>query len=268
VFFSEAPVTPATLFDYAALAEDDRAFVLAKTADIRLRMKRAAEDIIAIGRDLVAVKGRLGHGHFEGWLSAEFEWSDQTARRFIHVAERFGDKQQIVAFAPSALYALSAPSVPESARQEAEVRASRGEEITHTMAKEIINAHRPPAGGYQCEPDEIFSGPGGEVEEPAPPPPAPASPWSERERTLREKIEAGDAVAVNMTTDRQLVEWAQARGLYVRIDRATEWGNPFHGGSHRTTLLRGSRSAYNRAPSPAPGRLARSADWCRVPSGR
>jgi hypothetical protein len=45
-------------------------------------------------------------------------------------------------FAASALYLLSAPSTPESAREEAIDRAEAGEVMTHAKAKAIIAAHR------------------------------------------------------------------------------------------------------------------------------
>jgi Protein of unknown function (DUF3102) len=40
-----------------------------------------------IGRELLAIKVRLGHGHFGPWLAAEFGWSDRQARRFMRVAQ-------------------------------------------------------------------------------------------------------------------------------------------------------------------------------------
>jgi len=42
---------------------------------------------IRIGRELLAIKGRLGHGHFGPWLAAEFGWSDRQARRYMRAAQ-------------------------------------------------------------------------------------------------------------------------------------------------------------------------------------
>lgn len=74
-------------------------------------MKRTAEDIIAIGQDLIEVKERLGHGKFLPWLRSEFEMDQKTAWRFMEVARRFGDKiGNLPNLRPSALYELlSAP---------------------------------------------------------------------------------------------------------------------------------------------------------------
>lgn len=133
-----------TLFDYSGMDPETRIVVQQRTSEIKGLMRRAAQDIVDIGLKLIEVKERLGHGGFEAWLGAEFGWSDQTARRFMHVAKRFGQNQQIVGFEPSALYLLSAPSTPDAAREQALEHAASGQPMTHTKAKEIVAAHKPP----------------------------------------------------------------------------------------------------------------------------
>ncbi len=107
-----------TTFDYSVLP-DQTAMELRMSAErVRMRLKRSAEDIIAIGQELTAAKVRLPHGQFGVWLVAEFEMTDQTARRFMQVAERFGGKSNIMLdFSPTVLYQLAAPSTPESVVQ-------------------------------------------------------------------------------------------------------------------------------------------------------
>lgn len=133
------------LFDYEVLAPNVRAEVEVRTLAIRGRLRSAAEDIVAIGGELVAVKAALGHGRFGDWLSAEFHWTDRVARRLMAVHERFkSDNLSDLAFGPSALYALAAPSVPDEARAEAIERAEAGETITHKVAQKIVSEHKPP----------------------------------------------------------------------------------------------------------------------------
>ncbi len=88
---------------------------LAKIAErIRTRMKRTVEDIIEIGRDLIAAKERIGHGGFGDWLEAEFDMSDSAATKFMQSAERFGGKNVNFTNLPtSVLYLLAAPSTPD-----------------------------------------------------------------------------------------------------------------------------------------------------------
>lgn len=89
-------------------------------------VRQTAQGIIEIGQRLIEVKERLGHGNFIPWLKSEFNWSLQSAKRFMNVAETFGQNQQIVDFYPSALYALAAPSIPDEAREEALTLAESG----------------------------------------------------------------------------------------------------------------------------------------------
>ncbi len=62
----------------------------------------------------------------------------------MQIAENF--KNATVAhldnFQTRALAALAAPSVPESAREEAISKAEQGEKITHADAQELIQAHK------------------------------------------------------------------------------------------------------------------------------
>lgn len=51
-------------FSYAALSSDVEVECRAAAERIKVRMKRTTEDIIAIGKELIAVKERLGHGLF------------------------------------------------------------------------------------------------------------------------------------------------------------------------------------------------------------
>ena len=116
---------------------ESREIIQQHTTEIKALAKRTAQDIIEIGKRLIAVKALLPHGAFIAWLESEFGWHRATANRFIQVAQQFGGKDlsQIATFEPSALYLLAAPSTPESVREEAIERAASGETITHEKAK-------------------------------------------------------------------------------------------------------------------------------------
>lgn len=130
------------LFDYNNLDLETRVIVQQRTSEIKSLMKRAAQDIIEIGQKLIEVKTKLRHGAFGDWLKLEFDWSDNTAHRFIQVAKSFGQIPQIGDFAPSALYLLAENSTPEFAREEAIARADSGEAITYSTAKTIVEFHK------------------------------------------------------------------------------------------------------------------------------
>src|ERR1700730_8676906 len=124
------------------LVEPKVADKLRSMADrIRQKVKKSLENIIEIGNDLTAVKEELPHGEFGPWLKAEFGWGERMAQNFMSVAERFGTKTEIIAdltIEPTAAYLLAAPSVPDEARQMAVERAEAGEQITTSVAKEIV----------------------------------------------------------------------------------------------------------------------------------
>lgn len=51
--------------------------------------------------------------------------------------------------------------------------------------------------------------------------------WTDSELRRKEFVEQGVTVHANMKTDLALIQWAKDNGLFERVDRATDWGNPF-----------------------------------------
>lgn len=53
--------------------------------------------------------------------------------------------------------------------------------------------------------------------------------WSPEERELRDRLLSGETIVVNMRTGvhEGLIAWAESESLYQRIDRRSEYGNPF-----------------------------------------
>lgn len=127
-----------TLFDYAGIPAETVTEVRAAAERIRVRMKRTAEDIIAIGLDLIAVKEKLSHGAFLPWIETEFGMSENAARNFMRVATRYGSKSANIAdLTPSVLYELAAPSTPEPVRQIVEQKAEAGESVSVEEVKQL-----------------------------------------------------------------------------------------------------------------------------------
>lgn len=124
-------------FDYAALPAATAMTARAAAERIKLRLKRTVEDIIEIGRELTEVKDKLPHGQFLPWIAAEFEMDQKTAFNFMSVSERFGNKLGIIPnFKPTILYALAAPSTPESVVEKAIEKAEAGEKVTVADVKD------------------------------------------------------------------------------------------------------------------------------------
>ncbi len=93
-------------------------------------------------------------------------------------------------------------------------------------------------------------------------------PWTPSERQRHELVEQGVAVVANLSTDKALIQWAKQRGLFVRVDRRSEWGNPFklHSEAERDTVC----DRYAAYLSDRPALLERVAElrgrvlgcWC------
>lgn len=129
-----------TLFDYQELDSETRIIVQQKTDEIKVLMRRTAQDVFDIGQKLSDIKARLGHGHFLNWLKAEFEWSERTAYNFIQVYQTF--KFANIAdlnFSQTALYVLA--TAPEDARLEA-IKLAQEKTISLAEAKEIAQKHK------------------------------------------------------------------------------------------------------------------------------
>lgn len=128
-------------FDYSALPADVAAEAVEVARRIKGRTRRIGQEIIEIGRDLILIKDRVGHGNFLPWLEAEFGWSERTAQNYIQSAQAFGEKSATVAdLPPTIIYNLSAPSTPAPVREKIVERLEAGErlapEIITTMVKE------------------------------------------------------------------------------------------------------------------------------------
>lgn len=55
----------------------------------------------------------------------------------------------------------------------------------------------------------------------------PTDEWMADERERQAEIEAGGTVVANAGRDKNLIAWAESKGLAVRVDRGTRYGNPF-----------------------------------------
>lgn len=98
--------------------DDSTPMVTLETRANKIRQLQADVNrgIIEIGYELIEAKKEIPHGQWENWLDTEFEWTDRTARYFMAVAERYGNRKTFSDFKPSILQAmLSLPAGDEDA---------------------------------------------------------------------------------------------------------------------------------------------------------
>lgn len=142
-----------TTYDYAALGSLGPVIEgLAKR--IHLRLKRTAEDIIEIGKTLNDAKALL-KGQFRAWMRSEFDLSEDTAARFMRVAERFSDRPQIaetMSGSVTVLYMLADPKVSDAAVDAVLLAAEQDGSISVSAAREIIKEN---TIGTVCETEGV-----------------------------------------------------------------------------------------------------------------
>jgi DUF3102 family protein len=111
---------------------------------IRAAGKRVLSNIFKIGRHLIDAKVICGHGKWSAWLRNEFDWSADTAERYMQVTEMIEIRKlrNLPDLPVSSVYLLARPSTPETVRQEVFDRATSGEKIPYAEVKAAIDEAR------------------------------------------------------------------------------------------------------------------------------
>ena len=60
------------------------------TVEVKFYLGQVAQNIIEVGKRLIQAKALLPHGEWGNWLKDNFNLTQQSANRFMRVAERFG----------------------------------------------------------------------------------------------------------------------------------------------------------------------------------
>lgn len=150
------------LFDYSSLDAPTADVVRRCTDEIRRRVASTLAHGVEIGKNLRVVKAELARGQFDGWLAQEIGFSRDSADRFIRFADYADESprfaEHLSQFDKSAAHLLLAPSTPDEVRTQATALAESGERVTHAIAKELIEAHRPePAARITDRPISVDS---------------------------------------------------------------------------------------------------------------
>jgi Protein of unknown function (DUF3102) len=132
-----------------------------KAAAIHKLIKRTRQDAVEIGQHLIEVRDEVDRGKWLIWLETEFDWSDQTAYRFIHVSKLYCDARFHTVWnlkLPfSIIYRLAAPKA-EEARQEIVKQIDSGEPVTEETVIAAVTGRRnapetDPAESSHTKPD-------------------------------------------------------------------------------------------------------------------
>ena len=125
---------------------DDEAYLAQAEGEIRGYGRLVVSGIVAIGRKLVEVKERVGHGRYEKFVRERLAFSPRSAREYVQSYEALksatvAELQSLQVDARS-LYLLTRPSTPEEARQEALERAASPNGISRDEIAKLIEQAR------------------------------------------------------------------------------------------------------------------------------
>ena len=130
-------------FDYAALAPAHAAELRNHAARLRGLITKSTADMIKIGGDLIAIKGRLEHGHFASWIESEIGICIRTAQGYMAMAKFAEGKSATVSLLPpSTARILAAKSAPPNIVEEIIARAGAGDLVPDIAVKAMIAKDR------------------------------------------------------------------------------------------------------------------------------
>lgn len=109
------------------------------TAEIKAHLcvvYAANKSVIEIGKRLKLVKEKLPHGDWTKWLNDNFNFTQQTANRFMRVADRFGELNIDIQFNTTQYIALLALPADETEKFIAE-KAAAGTPVEEMTIKQL-----------------------------------------------------------------------------------------------------------------------------------
>jgi Protein of unknown function (DUF3102) len=132
-------VAPAQ-FDYSSIDADIASNLRKQASRIKTRIGKATQDLIDIGRDLLAAKEHLvDHGDFIKWIEAEVGIVRRTAQAYMAIAKLADDKGAAIALLPpTTAHRLAAKSAPPEVVSEVVAKAQSGDVIPDRIVFKMI----------------------------------------------------------------------------------------------------------------------------------
>jgi hypothetical protein len=132
-------VTP-TAFDYSVIDADLASNLRRQATRIRTRIGKATQDLIDIGRDLLAAKKHLiDHGNFVQWVEIEVGIARRTAQAYMAIAKLADDKGAAIALLPpTTVHRLASKSAPPEVVSKVLAKAESGDVLPDRMVSAMI----------------------------------------------------------------------------------------------------------------------------------
>jgi hypothetical protein len=129
-------------FDYSVFDADTASNLRSQAKRIKKRIGKATQDLIDIGRDLLAAKKNLvNHGAFIDWVECEVGIVRRTAQAYMALAKFADDNGAAIALLPpTTAHRLAAKSAPPEIVSEVVSKALSGEVLPDRAVAEMILA--------------------------------------------------------------------------------------------------------------------------------
>lgn len=156
----------------------------------------------------------LSQAYIEGaWIALGYaSWDDYCTSEFgtSRIAIPREDRQEVVL------------SLRQSGLSQRAIASATGVSQATIYDDLQVTGNRSPDGGA------VIIGLDGKTYQPPAPPPPPKPRWTAVERDIQRQLNAGETVVVTLRGFHDnVIEWAKDNDLYIRVDRRSDWGNPF-----------------------------------------
>jgi hypothetical protein len=126
-------------FDYNTVPKDVAVMLRPVAADIKARITRTTQDIIATGCELAKAKEHLDHGQFIAWVESEIGIDRRTAQRYMAAAQFAEGKNDTVSLLPpSTVHRLASKSAPVEVVKQVVAKAAAGTIVSDRAVVEMI----------------------------------------------------------------------------------------------------------------------------------
>ncbi len=178
--------------------------------DLTARINSTSEDLAGMLKRAHDEKAwqALGYETWNAYVKAEIKLCKSRVFQLLDHAEIKGELEKS--------NMLDSATLPTSSRVTDELKAVPPEQrpTVYAAAVEAAGGQQPTAKQVEAAAFEVL-------------PPERKAQLRPDELDRVRRVEQGQTVVANMRSDHALIEWAESRGIFARVDRKSQWGNPF-----------------------------------------
>lgn len=192
-------------------------------------IKQGLETFIEVGQALLTIREkrlyRLEFGTFEDYCRGKWDFGRRYVNQIIQASEIVSNLGAIAPILPQTesqarpLTSLEPEAQREAWKEVVQQSEQTGQPITAAKVQDVVSTFKQAKQEYR-EAREVQR-----AEQLQKKTEGITIPLDELSRIAQ--LEKGETVILNMNRDHHVLKYAMDKGLYVRCDRFSDWGNPF-----------------------------------------